>query len=76
MSERTPRGLRIGAIEVICLMESAGYASLEVRVGSAVLSISATPKGQKAWLLIEDEKGTRRGINIKRAGHWLDVKLP
>jgi len=41
-----------------------------------VLSISATPKGQKAWLLIEDEKGTLRGINIKRAGHWLDVKLP
>ena len=70
MSERTEHGFQIGSIDVEALSEYDGYAAIRVKVGDAILTIEATPKGRKLGIAIDDGSTVVRVARRRRGGLW------
>lgn len=70
MSERTQHGFRSGAITAEALVEYRGYAQVRVKVGDAIITVQATPKGRKVGVAIDDGAATVRVARRRKGGVW------
>ena len=79
LSEHRP-AFRTGAIEAAALFEHPksrrgrpAYAAVSLTVGEAVITVQATPKGQKVYVTIEDPKGVVREVGARLFGKWTSL---